>query len=176
MNSHPWDAMKRVSFPEHLVAIISWCDLSYTQISPWLGLSSCWKIHSFCHFCSACKEYCSKKPFQWQLQSHPFNQAPRDCWVNADSFAEPIILSVRVFPSASHWVKMASILRREAGFPLLTVGRIFLGRTNCTNRFISRKLLCSLYGTPEKKRKQKRSISRCVWYEMTCHNYTANVM
>lgn len=46
--------------------------------------------------------------------------------------------------SAFQSSKMASIFLRLLGLPLLTVGRILSAFKNCTNLFISKKLLCSL--------------------------------
>lgn len=53
--------------------------------------------------------------------------------------------------SASHSPKHFSMAFLLSQRPTLTVGTILSGWSHCTNRFSSRKLLCSLYGMPVKK-------------------------
>lgn len=55
-----------------------------------------------------------------------------------------------------HSLKHFSIAFLLAQLPLLTVGMILSGLSHWTNRFISKKLLCSLYGTPVKKQNKTR--------------------
>lgn len=58
------------------------------------------------------------------------------------------LFSLLLLNSSFQDLNIDSIFFLLLGFPLLTVGKILSGFKNCTNLFSSKKLLCSLYGTP----------------------------